>query len=92
MGQEWDFALVDGSEKELDSVSAERVVAQAAGWAERLKGMVADTTDLLLDAAEQDRRIHGEEHGDHDPGPHRHAGLAALPGLHELWYCGGLGS
>ncbi|KAA5541560.1 adenylosuccinate synthase [Roseiconus nitratireducens] len=45
------------SDEELASVAADKVVAMAAGWAERLKDMIGDTTDLLLDSAEADKRI-----------------------------------
>jgi adenylosuccinate synthase len=45
------------SEEELESVSAEKVVAKAAVWSDRLRGMIDDTTDTLLDAVEQDKRI-----------------------------------
>ncbi|MEO1527009.1 MAG: adenylosuccinate synthase [Planctomycetota bacterium] len=45
------------SDDELESIAVDRIVAQAAGWADRLRGMIGDTTDLLLDAAEQDKRL-----------------------------------
>lgn len=45
------------SEEELESVAADKVVAKAAGWADRLRGMIDDTTDTLLNAAEEDKRI-----------------------------------
>ncbi|MCO8120912.1 adenylosuccinate synthase [Stieleria sp. TO1_6] len=45
------------SDEELESVAVETVVAQAARWGDRLRGMIGDTTDLLLDAAEADKRI-----------------------------------
>jgi adenylosuccinate synthase len=45
------------SGEELESIAADKVVAMAARWADRLKGMIGDTTDLLLDAAEADKRI-----------------------------------
>ncbi|QDS95482.1 Adenylosuccinate synthetase [Roseimaritima multifibrata] len=46
-----------GSAEELEQISPGRVVAAAAGWAERLRPMVGDTTYPLLDAAEAGRRI-----------------------------------
>ena len=44
-------------QEDLDSISPERVIALAAGWAERLKDMIGDTTELLLTACEADKRI-----------------------------------
>jgi len=43
--------------EDCDAVAPERVVAMAASWADRLGDMIGDTTDLLLDACEADRRI-----------------------------------
>ncbi|MFG0261456.1 MAG: adenylosuccinate synthetase, partial [Novipirellula sp. JB048] len=45
------------SEEELREIAPEVVVPLAAAWAERLAGMIGDTTDLLLDATEADKRI-----------------------------------
>lgn len=45
------------SEEELEQIVPEAVLPVAAGWAERLAGMIGNTTDLLLDACEQDQRI-----------------------------------
>ena len=45
------------SDDELESIAVDKIVAQAASWAERLRGMIGDTTDLLLEAAEQDKRL-----------------------------------
>ena len=45
------------SEDELQSVAVDSVVAKARSWADRLAGMIGDTTDLLLDAADEDQRI-----------------------------------
>ncbi|GAA4461086.1 adenylosuccinate synthase [Novipirellula rosea] len=45
------------SEEELQKIAPEVVVPLAASWAERLEGMIGDTTDLLLDATEADKRI-----------------------------------
>jgi adenylosuccinate synthase len=42
---------------DLESIAVDRVVTLAASWADRLKGMIGDTTELLLDAAEADQRI-----------------------------------
>jgi adenylosuccinate synthase len=41
----------------LDAIAADKVVALAASWAERLSGMIGDTTEWLLDACEADKRI-----------------------------------
>ncbi len=47
-----------GAPKEdLDSIEPDAVVELARSWAERLDGMIGDTTELLLDACEQDKRI-----------------------------------
>ncbi|TWU48036.1 adenylosuccinate synthase [Rubripirellula reticaptiva] len=43
--------------EDLDSIAPEKVVALAAGWADRLQDMIGDTTDFLLDACEADKRI-----------------------------------
>ncbi len=45
------------TQEELDSISPERVIALAADWAERLEGMIGDTTELLLAACEADKKI-----------------------------------
>ncbi|WP_419194799.1 adenylosuccinate synthase [Novipirellula herctigrandis] len=45
------------SEEELQRIAPEVVIPMVAAWAERLSGMIGDTTDLLLDAAEQNKRI-----------------------------------
>lgn len=42
---------------DLETVDPEAVVAMAASWTERLKCMVGDTTDFLLDACEADKKI-----------------------------------
>ena len=44
-------------QEDLDSISPERVIALAAGWSERLKDMIGDTTEMLLTACEADKRI-----------------------------------
>ncbi len=47
-----------GAPKEdLDAIAPDQVVSLAASWAERLDGMIGDTTELLLDACESDSRI-----------------------------------
>lgn len=46
-----------GTEEELAAIAPQRVCELAAGWAERLGPMIGDTTYLLLDAAEADRKI-----------------------------------
>ncbi len=45
------------NDEELRQIAPETIIPIAALWAERLQGMIGDTTDLLLDAAEQDKRI-----------------------------------
>ena len=45
------------SEEDLRSVAPETVIPLAESWTGRLQGMIGDTTELLLDAAEADRRI-----------------------------------
>ncbi|MEO1618605.1 MAG: adenylosuccinate synthase [Planctomycetota bacterium] len=45
------------SDEELETLAPDRVIALASRWAERLRPMIADTTDLLLDATEQSKRI-----------------------------------
>jgi adenylosuccinate synthase len=45
------------SEEELAEIAPEAVIALAASWAQRLDGMVCDTTYLLLDACEADKKI-----------------------------------
>ncbi|KAA1262237.1 Adenylosuccinate synthetase [Rubripirellula obstinata] len=44
-------------QEDLDEISPEKIIAMAAGWADRLGGMIGDTTDFLLDAAEDDKAI-----------------------------------
>jgi adenylosuccinate synthase len=46
-----------GSADDLENIGADRVVALAKVWAERLSPMVSDTTDQLLDATEADQKI-----------------------------------
>ena len=43
--------------EDLEAIAPDTVVAQAASWAERLDGMIGDTTELLFDACESDKRI-----------------------------------
>lgn len=45
------------TEEELASIAPDRVTELAGEWAARLKHMIGDTTELLLDAAEADRKI-----------------------------------
>ncbi len=45
------------SDEELKQIAPETVLPMAATWAERLAGMIGDTTDLLLDACELNQRI-----------------------------------
>ncbi|MEO9590206.1 adenylosuccinate synthase [Rhodopirellula bahusiensis] len=45
------------SQEELDSIAPEKMVALAASWAERLAPMIADTTDMVLDAAEANQKM-----------------------------------
>ena len=45
------------SDDELQQIAPQRVAELAAGWAQRLRPVIGDTTYQLLDAAEQDRRI-----------------------------------
>ncbi|MCG8652998.1 MAG: adenylosuccinate synthase, partial [Pirellulales bacterium] len=45
------------SQEDLAPIAPEKVVAQAASWAERLGNMIGDTTDLLLDAVEADKKL-----------------------------------
>lgn len=43
--------------EDLESIQPDAVISLAASWADRLDGMIADTTDFLLDAAEDDKKI-----------------------------------
>ena len=45
------------SEDDLASIAPATVVALCAAWGERLKPMIGDTTDWLLDACEQGRQL-----------------------------------
>ena len=51
------LAGLGASDEELQNVAPEKVVQSARRWAETLGPMIGDTTELLLDAAEADRRI-----------------------------------
>lgn len=44
-------------EDELATVAPDKIVALAASWAERLDGMIGDTTDFLLDACADDKKV-----------------------------------
>lgn len=45
------------TDDELAAIAPEKMVRLAAAWAERLAPMIADTTDLVLDAAEADQKM-----------------------------------
>jgi adenylosuccinate synthase len=45
------------SKEELAHIEPGRIIPLAASWAQRLRGMIGDTTELLLGAAEADKRI-----------------------------------
>lgn len=45
------------TDEELATIAPDTVVALAATWAERLDGMIDDTTDYLLDACDDDKRM-----------------------------------
>jgi adenylosuccinate synthase len=45
------------SREDLDSLAPDAIVSLAASWAERLDGMIGDTTDWLLDACEANKKI-----------------------------------
>ncbi len=51
------LTAMGASDEELVAISPDVVVAQAASWAERLDGMIGDTTYFLLDAAEEGQKI-----------------------------------
>lgn len=51
------LSSLGASPEELETCAGEAVVAQARGWAERLRPIVGDTTERVLDAAESDRRM-----------------------------------
>lgn len=42
---------------DCEAIAVDRIVAMAADWADRLGGMIGDTTELLLDACEAERRV-----------------------------------
>jgi adenylosuccinate synthase len=44
-------------EEDLESIAPEKIVSLAASWAERLDGMIGDTTDYLLDQCEANKKI-----------------------------------
>lgn len=43
--------------EDLDAIAPDKIVTLAGSWADRLDGMIGDTTELLLDAAEADKKI-----------------------------------
>ncbi|MEM6365065.1 MAG: adenylosuccinate synthase [Planctomycetota bacterium] len=45
------------TDDQLQSIAPERMVAMASGWAERLSPIIADTTDLVLNACESKQRM-----------------------------------
>ncbi|QDT13334.1 adenylosuccinate synthase [Planctomycetes bacterium K23_9] len=45
------------TDEELESIAPDKVVAMATVWAERLKDMISDTTDTLLDAVEDGKKL-----------------------------------
>lgn len=45
------------SDEEIDSIAPDKMIALAAGWADRLAGLIADTTDMVLDAAEANQKL-----------------------------------
>jgi adenylosuccinate synthase len=49
--------LMGAPKEDLDSIAPDLVVALATSWAERLEGMVGDTTDFLLDACEANKKV-----------------------------------
>ncbi|TWU41644.1 Adenylosuccinate synthetase [Novipirellula aureliae] len=44
-------------EEELQQIAPDVVVPLAASWAKRLSAMIGDTTEILLDAAEADKKL-----------------------------------
>ncbi len=51
------LASLGANHEDLLSIAPDRVVAQCAAWGERLRPMISDTTDRLLDACEQGRDL-----------------------------------
>ncbi len=51
------LTAMGASAEDLAAIAPETVVALAASWAQRLDGMIGDTTDMLLDAAEANKKI-----------------------------------
>ena len=45
------------STEELEKVQPDKVIATAATWADRLGDMISDTTDILLDACDDGKRM-----------------------------------
>ncbi|MEM6473431.1 MAG: adenylosuccinate synthase [Planctomycetota bacterium] len=45
------------SDDELSLIAPEKIIESARGWTDRLRPMIADTTNLLLDASEQRKRM-----------------------------------
>jgi adenylosuccinate synthase len=51
------LANMGAPKEDLEAIAADKVVALAASWADRLDGMIGDTTEWLLDACEADKKI-----------------------------------
>jgi adenylosuccinate synthase len=51
------LARLGATDEDLATIAPDKVVAMAAEWSERLSGMIGDTTNLLLDACEADKKI-----------------------------------
>ena len=49
--------MLGADQTEIDSVSPDRVIALATTWSDRIGSLIGDTTDMLLDAAEDGQRI-----------------------------------
>ena len=45
------------SAEDLETIAPDKIVATAASWADRLKGMIGDTTEVLFDACEGGKQI-----------------------------------
>ncbi|MEM1225628.1 MAG: adenylosuccinate synthase [Planctomycetota bacterium] len=48
---------IGATDDELDSIAPDKMVSLASQWAERLSPMVADTTDMVLDACEANQNL-----------------------------------
>ena len=45
------------SDEELESIAVDKVVCKAQAWADRLSGMITDTTETVLSACENEKRV-----------------------------------